>query len=108
MIGGLMLMLGFVMFVVWVAKRYQTCPSNRVLVISGKISGTGPAKCVHGGAKFVWPVIQQFSYLSLEPIQIEIPLRGALSMMVMRLVLVFLLIYVVKTLGRRVARNIAG
>jgi len=79
-IGGLMILLGFVMFIVWVAKRYQTCPSNRVLVIYGKAGGTGrPSLTVHGGAKFVWPVIQQYQYLSLEPIQIEIPLRGALS-----------------------------
>ena len=34
---------------------------------------------IHGGAAFVWPLIQDYAYLSLEPIQIEIPLRGALS-----------------------------
>ncbi|MCA1960816.1 MAG: hypothetical protein LDL33_08465, partial [Desulfomonile sp.] len=37
--------------------RYKRCPSNRILVIYGK-TGRGAAKCVHGGAAFVWPVVQ--------------------------------------------------
>ncbi len=60
-------------------KRYKRCPSNRILVIYGKTGRGNAAKCVHGGAAFVWPLIQDYSYLSLEPIQIEVPLRGALS-----------------------------
>ena len=60
-------------------KQYKRCPSNRVLVIFGKTGGTGPSKPIHGGAKFVVPFIQDYAYLSLEPIQIEVPLRGALS-----------------------------
>jgi flotillin len=61
------------------ARRYKRCPSNRILVIYGKTSRGNSAKCVHGGAAFVWPLIQDFQYLYLEPIQIEVPLRGALS-----------------------------
>jgi flotillin len=73
--------IGFVSFIVLVQKRYRRCPSNRILVIYGK-SGRGheAATCIHGGAKFVWPIIQDAMMLSLEPMQIEIPLRGALSM----------------------------
>jgi flotillin len=67
---------GIVMFV---AKRYKRCPSNRVLVIYGKTAGGDAARCVHGGAAFVVPLIQDYAYLSLEPIQIEVPLKGALS-----------------------------
>jgi flotillin len=63
----------------FVAKRYKRCPSNRVLVIYGRTSKGSAAKCVHGGADFVWPLIQDYAYLSLEPIQIEVPLKGALS-----------------------------
>lgn len=70
------ILFGMLMFV---AKRYKRCPSNRVLVIFGKTSGGNAAKCVHGGAAFVVPLIQDFAYLSLEPIQIEVPLKGALS-----------------------------
>jgi len=60
-------------------KRYKRCPSNRVLVVFGKTGGGNAAKCVHGGAKFVYPLIQDYAYLNLDPIQIEVPLKGALS-----------------------------
>ncbi len=63
----------------FLTTRYKRCPSNRILVIYGRVGGGNTARCVHGGAKFVWPLFQDYSYLSLEPIQIEIPLRGALS-----------------------------
>ena len=63
----------------FLTTRYKRCPSNRVLVIYGRVGSGNTARCVHGGAKFVWPLFQDYSYLSLEPIQIEIPLRGALS-----------------------------
>jgi flotillin len=63
-----------------VLKQYKRCPSNRVLVIyGGRLGKSGAAKTIHGGSAFVIPLIQDFAYLSLEPIQIEVPLRGALS-----------------------------
>ncbi len=70
----------FVSFIILLVKRYKRCPSNRVLVIFGKVGGGDSARCIHGGAAFVWPLIQDHGYLTLEPIQIEIPLRDALSM----------------------------
>ncbi len=63
-----------------ILRRLKRCPSNRVLVIFGKGVGVGTAQCIHGGAKVVWPIIQDYDWLSLEPIQIEIPLADALSM----------------------------
>ena len=69
----------FIAFVSLFSSRYKRCPSNRILVIYGKAGRGEAAKCIHGGAKFVVPLIQDYAYLSLEPIQIEIPLRGALS-----------------------------
>jgi flotillin len=60
-------------------SRYRRCPANRVLVISGSVGGGNAAKCISGGGTFVWPVIQEYAYLSLEPIQIDIPLKDALS-----------------------------
>jgi len=66
--------------IVLVLKQYKRCPSNRVLVIyGGRIGKSGAAKTIHGGSAFVIPLIQDYAYLSLEPIQIEVPLRGALS-----------------------------
>src|SRR6201997_4473031 len=70
----------FLSFVVMLSSRYKRCPSNRVLVIYGKTGGGNAARRIHGGAAFVMPLIQDHAYLSLEPIQIEIPLKGALSM----------------------------
>tara|TARA_Y100000766_G_scaffold214704_1_gene186407 strand:- start:276 stop:1016 length:741 start_codon:yes stop_codon:yes gene_type:complete len=58
---------------------YQKCPSDRILVIYGKTAPGQSSKCMHGGAAFVWPVIQAFEYLDLTPIPIDIPLKGALS-----------------------------
>jgi flotillin len=60
-------------------NRFKRCPSNRVLVIYGKVGGGNTARCIHGGAAFVVPLIQDYDWLSLEPMQIEIPLRDALS-----------------------------
>lgn len=74
--------LALLMLVVSVAfvQRYRRCPSNRILVIFGRIGGQRASKCLHGGGAFVWPLIQDYSYLSLEPLVIDIPLEGALSL----------------------------
>ncbi|MBX3378579.1 MAG: hypothetical protein KF805_00665 [Phycisphaeraceae bacterium] len=74
--AGLLLMLFFVIFVI---KQYKRCPSNRILVIFGRVGGNRASKCMHGGGAFVIPLIQDYSYLSLEPVCIDIPLEGALS-----------------------------
>ncbi len=61
-------------------KRYKRCPSNMVLVVYGSFVGKGrSSKCIQGGATLVWPLFQDYGWLSLEPIQIEIDLRDALS-----------------------------
>ena len=64
--------------VIFFFSRYQKCPSDRILVIYGK-TARGHSQCLHGGAAFIWPVIQAFEYLDLTPIQIDIPLNDALS-----------------------------
>jgi len=70
----------FFSFLLLLVNRYKRCPSNRVLVIYGKVGGGNTAaRCIHGGAAFVMPLIQDHAYLNLEPMQIEVPLKGALS-----------------------------
>ncbi len=59
-------------------SRYRRCPSNKILVIYGKTK-SGAAKCIHGGAAFVWPLIQDYAYLDLEPFVVPIDLKNALS-----------------------------
>ena len=67
-----------------VLSRYRKCPSDKVLVIYGKV-GLNPdgsprsARCIHGGAAFIWPVIQAYQYLDLTPMTINVDLRKALS-----------------------------
>jgi len=77
-VGAVLLLLFF--FVVFLVKQYKRCPSNRILVIYGKVGSNQAALCLHGGGKFVMPLIQDYAYLTLEPMVIEIPLEGALSL----------------------------
>jgi flotillin len=66
-------------FMMLLVNRYKRCPSNRILVIYGRVGGGNTARCIHGGAAFIKPLLQDFAYLNLEPYEIEIPLKGALS-----------------------------
>ncbi|MBA2431713.1 MAG: flotillin family protein [Chthoniobacterales bacterium] len=61
------------------ASRYRRCPSDRILVVYGKVASGRSAHCLHGGAAFVWPIIQDYQFLDLTPMPIEINLQGALS-----------------------------
>ena len=70
-----------VLFVTFTAilARYKRCPSDKVLVIYGKTGRDSSAKCIHGGAAFIWPVFQSYQFLDLNPISIECNLTNALS-----------------------------
>jgi flotillin len=65
-------------------SRYKKCPSDKILVVYGMVGkglsgGNKSAKCIHGGASFIWPVIQSYQYLDLTPLSIEVNLKNALS-----------------------------
>ncbi len=67
-----------------IAVRYKTCPPDKILIIYGKISpnpdGTyRSAKCVHGGASFVMPFFQKYTFMDLTPLAISVDLKSALS-----------------------------
>ncbi len=72
-LAGLVVLMGL-----WAISRYKRCPSDKILVIYGR-TGQGSARTLAGGAAFVWPVIQDYEYLDLTPISIDVDLRGALS-----------------------------
>lgn len=63
----------------FIANQYKRCPSNKIIVVYGRTGGNSTAKCVHGGGTFIWPVVQDYSVLSLEPMTTDIDLKGALS-----------------------------
>jgi len=73
---GLVIVFGGLSFA---ASRYKRCPSNRIIVVYGKGTGNTTSKCIHGGGIFVMPLIQDYGVLSLEPMTMDIDLRGALS-----------------------------
>ncbi len=59
--------------------RYRRCPPDKILVICGRTGKGQSAKCIHGGAAFIWPILQNYKYLSLQPLSIDIDLKSALS-----------------------------
>ncbi len=70
--------------IIVILSRYRKCPSDKILVIYGKVGQTTDgqqrsAKCIHGGASFIWPVVQSYEYLDLTPMSIQVDLRNALS-----------------------------
>ncbi len=83
------IILAFVILVVstiiFLAARYKRCPSDRILVIYGKVADNRSARCMHGGGTMVWPLIQDYAFLSLTPMTISIPLQNALSMQNIRI-----------------------
>ena len=66
-------------FLIILIRRYKRCPSDRILVVYGKVGGGQSAKCIHGGAAFIFPVIQDYQFLNLTPMSIEVNLVNALS-----------------------------
>ena len=83
---SLILIIVAVLFVTFAAilKRYKRCPSDKVMVIYGKTGrnkqgSISSARCIHGGAAFIWPVFQDYAFLDLKPISIECNLTNALS-----------------------------
>ena len=79
-----LIVIGFVIFVAFLLilffiSRFRRCPSDKILVVYGKTGGDSSAKCYAGGAAFVWPVIQDYQYLDLTPLSIDVNLQDALS-----------------------------
>ena len=65
-------------------SRYKRCPSDKLLVVYGKTGRkedgkNTTAQVYHGGGAFIWPVIQDYSFLDLKPMAIDVDLKGALS-----------------------------
>ncbi|MEO6052422.1 MAG: SPFH domain-containing protein [Chthoniobacterales bacterium] len=70
----------FFVVVMTFAARYKRCPSDKILVVYGKVGGDNlSARCYHGGAAFIWPIIQDYQFMDLTPIPMDIKLEGALS-----------------------------
>lgn len=82
----LLSVIGIILFsiVLWFFSRYKKCPSDKIMVIYGKVGknkdgSSRSAKCIHGGAAFIVPVIQAYEFLDLTPLSIPVDLKNALS-----------------------------
>ena len=74
----------FITTVIVILSRYKKCSSDKILVVYGKLGqdkdgNERSSKCIHGGATFIWPVIQSYEFLDLTPISISVDLRNTLS-----------------------------
>lgn len=68
----------------FIISRYKRCPSDKIMVIYGNVGSAKDgsalsAKCIHGGAGFIWPIIQDYQYMDLTPMSISVDLKNALS-----------------------------
>ncbi|MEK9730991.1 MAG: SPFH domain-containing protein [Candidatus Poseidoniales archaeon] len=84
--AGELILIGMGLFVIvllatiYVAvSRYKVAPSDKILVVYGRVKGKTAAACYHGGGRIVWPLIQNFGWLNLQPMTIAIDLKHALS-----------------------------
>ncbi len=87
--GALTILISIIVLVILstfilVLSRYRKCPSDKIMVIYGKVGsntdGTNrSARCIHGGAAFIWPIFQAYQYMDLTPISLSVDLTNALS-----------------------------
>ncbi len=89
-IGIFAIILVLVAVGIFFSQRYKRCPPDQVMVIYGRTAKQAdgkakPSKVVHGGAALVWPLIQDYAYISLKPMPINIDLKGALSLQNIRI-----------------------
>ena len=83
------ILIGVIAFVlilstVVVISRYVKCKPNEILIKYGKLGSSKAdavrsAKIVHGKGTFVVPIVQGYATMSLEPIQMNLDFKGALS-----------------------------
>jgi flotillin len=72
-------------FLIYLLKRYKRCPSDKILVVYGKVGKGQSSRCIHGGGALVVPLFQDYRFLGLTPMTINIPLQNALSMQNIRI-----------------------
>ena len=74
-----------VSLVFFFATRYKICPSDKVMVIYGRVGKGKVAETVHGGGRLIYPLIQNSAFLDLKPMTIQIDLTNALSLQNIRI-----------------------
>ncbi len=75
-IAGALLLLISILYI----SRIKKCPADKIMVITGVRDSKGRPvsfKCIHGGAAFIYPFVQSYSYLDLAPISIGLDIKRA-------------------------------
>ena len=72
-------------FVLFYSMRFKLAPSDKILVVYGRVGEGKAAQCLHGGGKLIIPLIQNYAYLDLKPMTININLINALSLQNIRI-----------------------
>ena len=72
-------------FVLFYSMRFKLAPSDKILVVYGRVGEGKAAQCIHGGGKLIIPLIQNYAYLDLKPMTININLTNALSLQNIRI-----------------------
>lgn len=76
LIAALLVIL-FILVITFIS-RYKKCPPDQIMVVYGKTGKQRASRCIHGGAAFIWPVIQDYGFVSLRPMQLDVNLQNAL------------------------------
>ncbi len=77
LVGGLLLLL--LLSLATAFSCYKRCRSDQIMVVYGKVGTGESARCIHGGAAFIWPLLQGYQFLDLTPMNVDADLKGALS-----------------------------
>ena len=81
--GGFALLIAALLVILFILvitfiSRYKKCPPDQIMVVYGKTGKQRASRCIHGGAAFIWPVIQDYGFVSLRPMQLDVNLQNAL------------------------------
>ena len=81
--GGVAILIAALLIILFILlltfiSRYKKCPPDQIMVVYGKTGKQRASRCIHGGAAFIWPVIQDYGFVSLRPMQLDVNLQNAL------------------------------
>jgi flotillin len=74
MLGVIVILVALTVF--GLLKRFKKCPSDKLLVVWGKLGKNKSAKVYPGGGVFVWPVIQDWGTMEMRPLKIFSHVKG--------------------------------
>ena len=62
--SGLLFLIIALSAIAYAASRFRRCPSNKVIVVYGKVGNNGNARCISGGGVFVVGTLAALMFVS--------------------------------------------